>query len=161
MKKKLGFFLGFIIIFSISLSALIPMVKSYNSTEYLNYAESTCIGLPYPLAENDVLRWAFRTYNEEFLVRVTVENGAGFPPLSDGLTNDGGDWLIPWDIPSTGDYYFLCIENIDTAQQRGGSIDINFVLNPQPETIPGFNLLFLLGILSVVIVILTKKVKKT
>ena len=65
MKRKLGFFLGSIIIFSISLSMLIPIVKPFRSTEYLDYAEATGWGLSHPI-EGVILRWSFKTYNEEF-----------------------------------------------------------------------------------------------
>ncbi len=64
------------------------MVKSYTSTEYLPYAGTIGLGLP-QLAEGDVLRWSFRTYNDEFNVRVWIENGAYYL-ISEGLTSAGG-----------------------------------------------------------------------
>jgi hypothetical protein len=159
MKRKFGFILGSILILGISLFTLIPMVKSYTSTEEL--PDESAIGTPLPqLAEGDVLRWSFQTHDGQFYVRVWVEDDVTYETdtLSEGLIQDNGEWTVPSEL--VGDDCYLWFENLGW---QDGYIDIYYELNPEPEPqlIPSFNLFFLIVIFSVVTICAIKKVKKS
>ncbi|MFX1388749.1 MAG: hypothetical protein ACFE9Z_01645 [Promethearchaeota archaeon] len=146
--------LGCIVIFSISLSMLIPIVKSLSGTEYIPSYGSFGIALP-QLNEGDVLRWSFRDHDYQFYVKFWMEDFSGNYDLSEGIVQDGGDWTVPSGV--VGSNCLLWFENLAGPD---GYIDYSYQLNPEPEAIPGYFIFVVLGIFSVVSFLLIRKVNK-
>jgi len=133
--------ISFLIIIALFGLICIRIGNSYETTVYLPFGGSTYYGVEMNIGDN--LTWSFETYSEEFEVHFEIDG----TEISDGLTSDSGVWYAP----DTDTFYMLFV-NMDMLLFRSGYIKIYFEVNVEPDTtpdsIPSFNPLIIIGIVS-------------
>ncbi|MCP6719484.1 MAG: hypothetical protein KJI71_04650, partial [Patescibacteria group bacterium] len=124
--KKRNFLIGFLFGILFFFNGLIPIASAIEKNEYLSFGESSIFN---PVVDvGDIIYWSFETYNDEFNVKVEIENEI----ISENKTSDSGIFNVEMDL----EYHFLIFRNLDLEWFRDGWIVIEISINTPLSTVP-------------------------
>ncbi len=124
-NRSLFIVLLFGILFSFS-NGLIPTATATEKNEYLYFGDSSIFN---PVVDvGDKIYWSFETRNDEFNVKVKIENEI----ISENKTSDSGIFNVLMDL----EYHFLIFSNLDLEWFREGWIKIEISINTPLSTVP-------------------------